>query len=146
MGVLASQNSLSGESQLPQVKKPLNLSYNDFDDYPGLVSTIYNFGGDVIVGFIIDEHGKVIQPEIIDTFNLVLNDVIIDKVKQMKLHHHFKMVDLSELDINYQLHSNEIRMDNGQFNTGHFLFRRTNRGDTSRTSYIYRKYIRMPLL
>ena len=84
MGVLASQNSLSGESQLPQVKKPLNLSYNDFDEYPGLESTIYNFGGDVIVGFIIDEHGKVIQPEIIDTFNLVLNDVIIDKVKQMK--------------------------------------------------------------
>ena len=60
------------------------ISYNDFDDYPGLVSTIYNIGGDVIVGFIIDEHGKVIQPEIIDTFNLVLNDVIIDKVKQMK--------------------------------------------------------------
>ena len=52
MGVLASQNSLSGESQLPQIKEPLNLSYNDFDRYPGLISTIYNIGGDVIVGFI----------------------------------------------------------------------------------------------
>ena len=38
----------------------------------------------MIVGFVIDETGKVVEPEIIDTFNLVLNDVIIDKVKQMK--------------------------------------------------------------
>ena len=84
MGLLASQNTLNGDSQLPQIKEPLNLSYNDFDRYPGLISTIYNIGGDVIVGFIIDETGKVTEPEIIDTFNLVLNDVIIDKVKQMK--------------------------------------------------------------
>ena len=81
MGVLASQNSLSGESQLPQVKKPFNLSYNDFDSN---VRQQHELIGDVIVRFIIDENGKVIQPEIIDTFNLVLNDVIIDKVKQMK--------------------------------------------------------------
>ena len=81
MGVLASQNSLLGESQLPQVKKPFNLSYNDFDSK---VRQQHELIGDVIVRFIIDENGKVIQPEIIDTFNLVLNDVIIDKVKQMK--------------------------------------------------------------
>ena len=80
MGVLASQNSLSGESQLPQVKKPFHLSYEDFDSKVRQNELI----GDVIVRFIIDENGKVIQPEIIDTFNLVLNDVIIDKVKQMK--------------------------------------------------------------
>ena len=81
MGVLASQNSLLGESQLPQVKKPFNLSYNDFDSK---VRQQHELIGDVTVRFIIDENGKVIQPEIIDTFNLVLNDVIIDKVKQMK--------------------------------------------------------------
>ena len=81
MGVLASQNSLLGESQLPQVKKPFNLSYNDFDSK---VRQQLELIGDVIVRFIIDENCKVIQPEIIDTFNLVLNDVIIDKVKQMK--------------------------------------------------------------
>ena len=80
MGVLASHNSLSGESQLPQVKKPFHLSYEDFDSKVRQNELI----GDVIVRFIIDENGKVIQPEIIDTFNLVLNDVIIDKVKQMK--------------------------------------------------------------
>ena len=80
MGVLASQNSLSCESQLPQVKKPFHLSYEDFDSKVRQNELI----GDVIVRFIIDENGKVIQPEIIDTFNLVLNDVIIDKVKQMK--------------------------------------------------------------
>lgn len=81
MGVLASHNSLSGESQLPQVKKPFNLSYEDFDSKVHQQTELI---GDVIVGFIIDENGKVTQPEIIDTFNLVLNDVIIDKVKQMK--------------------------------------------------------------
>ena len=81
MGVLASQNSFANESQLPQVKEPFNLSYTDFDSN---VRQENNLIGDVIVRFIIDEHGKVIQPEIIDTFNLVLNDVIIDKVKQMK--------------------------------------------------------------
>ena len=81
MGVLASQNSLSGESQLPQVKKPFHLSYEDFDSKVHQQTELI---GDVTVRFIIDEHGKVIQPEIIDTFNLVLNDVIIDKVKQMK--------------------------------------------------------------
>ena len=80
MGVLAFHNSLSGESQLPQVKKPFHLSYEDFDSKVRQNELI----GDVIVRFIIDENGKVIQPEIIDTFNLVLNDVIIDKVKQMK--------------------------------------------------------------
>ena len=80
MGVLASQISLSGESQLPQVKKPFHLSYEDFDSKVRQNELI----GDVIVRFIIDENGKVIQPEIIDTFNLVLNDVIIDKVKKMK--------------------------------------------------------------
>ena len=80
MGVLAFQNSLAGESQLPQVKKPFHLSYEDFDSKVRQNELI----GDVIVRFIIDENGKVIQPEIIDTFNLVLNDVIIDKVKQMK--------------------------------------------------------------
>ena len=101
MGVLASQNSLSGESQLPQVKKPLNLSYNDFDDYPGLVSTIYYIGGDVIVGFIIDETCKVTQPEIIDTFNLVLNDVIIAKVKQMKFSQ--PLSNVSPVKVRYKL-------------------------------------------
>ena len=59
MGVLASQNSLLGESQLPQVKKPFNLSYNDFDSK---VRQQHELIGDVIVRFIIDENGKVIQP------------------------------------------------------------------------------------
>ena len=63
------------------LKKPFHLSYNDFDSKVHQENELI---GDVIVRFIIDENGKVIQPEIIDTFNLVLNDVIIDKVKQMK--------------------------------------------------------------
>ena len=55
MGVLASQNSLSGESQLPQVKKPFHLSYEDFDSKVHQQTELI---GDVIVRFIIDENGK----------------------------------------------------------------------------------------
>ena len=36
--------------------------------------------GNVIVQFRVDKYGKVIQPEILDTFNTYLNDTIIDKV------------------------------------------------------------------
>ena len=36
--------------------------------------------GTVLVQFVINEYGEVIEPEIIDTFNIELNDAIIDKV------------------------------------------------------------------
>ena len=75
MGVLAAQNLPNGESRQPQVKKPFNLSYYDFNTYDTL-----NYKGEVIVSFIIDEMGKVINPEIIDTFDIKLNETIIDKV------------------------------------------------------------------
>ena len=38
----------------------------------------------MIVQFIIDKRGEVIKPEIVDSFNIVFNDVILDKVRQMK--------------------------------------------------------------
>ncbi len=81
MGVLASQDSLSGESQKPVVKKPFQLNYYD------IRQNIYeetNMTGNVMVEFIIDKDGTVVEPEIVDTFNVSFNEVILDKVRQMK--------------------------------------------------------------
>ena len=80
MGVLAFHNSLSGESQLPQVKKPFNLQYYDFGNS---VRNEKNLIGDVMVQFIIDKDGTVTEPKIVDTFNVSFNEVILDKVKRM---------------------------------------------------------------
>ena len=60
--------------------KPFKLTYNDVRDK--LNSDRVN--GQIIVEFVIDESGDVIEPNIIDTFNLTLNDVILDKVRQME--------------------------------------------------------------
>jgi TonB family protein len=38
----------------------------------------------VLVSFIIDEEGNVSQAEILDSFNVKLNDVVLDKVRQTK--------------------------------------------------------------
>ena len=81
VGVLASQDSLSGESHQPKVKKPFQLNYYD------VRQNIYeetNMTGNVMVQFIIDKDGTVIEPEIVDTFNVSFNEVILDKVRQMK--------------------------------------------------------------
>ena len=34
--------------------------------------------------FVINEHGVVVEPEIINSFDVFLNEVIIDKVKQIE--------------------------------------------------------------
>ena len=84
LGVLTTYNSLSAESHEPVVIKPFDLSYDDFDHYPSVLKRILSTGGDVLVMFIIDEQGIVIEPEIIDSFDVFLNEVIIDKVKQIQ--------------------------------------------------------------
>ena len=71
MGSLIAQN----KTQQPEVKKPFNLSYHDFK-----FDKLKDYRGEVIVSFVIDEMGKVINPEIIDTFDIKLNETIIDKV------------------------------------------------------------------
>ena len=77
MGSLLSQNL--DRTQQPEVKKPFNLYYEDFNAYDTT-----EWKGEVIVSFVIDEMGKVINPEIIDTFNIELNETIIDKVMAIK--------------------------------------------------------------
>ena len=82
--MLTTHNSLSAESHEPVVIKPFDLSYDDFEQYPSALERILSTGGDVLVMFVIDEQGIVIEPKIIDSFDVFLNEVIIDKVKQIQ--------------------------------------------------------------
>ena len=42
------------------------------------------YEGKVLVSFIIDEEGNVSKAEIVDSFNVALNEVVLDKVRQTK--------------------------------------------------------------
>ena len=67
-------------TSLPQPIIPFELTYHDIRQR--IHSEPVN--GRITVEFIIDESGTVIQPNIIDTFNVMLNDVIIDKILKTK--------------------------------------------------------------
>ena len=75
MGLLTAQDLHKRESQPPKPKTKFQLYYEDIDNYP-----ILNLRGNVLVQFRVDTDGKVIKPEIIDSFNTMLNETIIDKV------------------------------------------------------------------
>ncbi len=75
VGSLIAQDLPIGKSRHPKVKKPFNLSYIDLQH----IDTT-SFVGNVLVEFTIDKQGKVIEPNIVDTFNIELNETIIDKV------------------------------------------------------------------
>ena len=56
-----------------------------FELYAHELPIIHNvYEGKVLVSFIIDEEGNVSQAEILDSFNVKLNDVVLDKVRQTK--------------------------------------------------------------
>ena len=55
-----------------------------FELYAHELPFIHDVVGKVLVTFIIDEEGNVSQAEIIDSFNVNLNDVVLDKVRQTK--------------------------------------------------------------
>jgi hypothetical protein len=65
-------------SQYPKAIKPFLLTYYDIKDSyePGKIE----------VQFEVDEKGNVVDPHIVDTFNIDLNAVVLDKVRQMKYH------------------------------------------------------------
>ena len=79
VGVLTAQNSLSSENQLPKITTPFQIDYTDL---PSPDTSKYR--GKILVKFVVDERGKVINPEIIDTFDIELNDAIIDRVMAIK--------------------------------------------------------------
>ena len=84
MGVLTAHNSLLTESQEPTVIKPFSLSYEDFNHYPSTLKKLLFDGGSVLVHFVIDETGNVVETQIVDTFDIILNEVIIEKVNELK--------------------------------------------------------------
>ena len=63
--------------QLPKEIVPFEL-------YAHELPFIHDVVGKVLVTFIIDEEGNVSQAEIVDSFNVYLNDVVLDKVRQTK--------------------------------------------------------------
>ena len=64
----------------PIVKKPLNLTIEDITRSEPTINW-WELRGRVNVNFLVDENGKVVNPNIIDTFDIRLNEVIIDKLK-----------------------------------------------------------------
>ena len=75
MGLLTAQDLHDSLSQPPKAKTPFRLYYEDIDN-----NTKLNLRGNVLVQFRVYTDGKVIKPEIIDSFNTMLNETIIDKV------------------------------------------------------------------
>ena len=79
MGMLIAQDLPIGENQHPKVKRPFRLGYHDLR-----IPDTTDIKGRVIVSFFVDEDGEVTNPEIVDTFNTILNDAIIDRVLAIK--------------------------------------------------------------
>ena len=75
MGLLIAQDLPTGKNRHPKVKKSFSLSY---EDVKHLDTT--SFVGNILVEFTVDTEGKVIEPNIVDTFNIKLNETVIDKV------------------------------------------------------------------
>ena len=79
MGSLVAQDLSIGKNQQPQVTKPFHITYDDLP-HASMNRFLNQTKGTVLVQFVINEYGEVIEPEIIDTFNIELNDAIIDNV------------------------------------------------------------------
>ena len=63
----------------PKPIVPFQLSYEDIPMIEKL-----DLRGSVLIQFTIDEHGKVIKPEIVDSFTKMLDNVVIEKVMSLK--------------------------------------------------------------
>ena len=79
MGSLMAQNLQSGKRQQPRMTTPFRLDY-----YHLPMKDTSDIKGKVVVSFFVDEDGEVTNPEIVDTFNTILNDAIINRVLSIK--------------------------------------------------------------
>ena len=75
MGLISAQTL---ETSLPKPKEPFVLTYHDIRE-DILLKTPQ---GKITVDFFINERGEVEDPVIKDTFNIALNEVVLDKVRQ----------------------------------------------------------------
>ena len=78
MGSIVAKDLPIGESREPEVKRSFELNYVD------LPIPSDQLVGEIMVGFVVNENGRVVEPEIIDTFNFNLNEAVIDKVMAIK--------------------------------------------------------------
>ena len=63
----------------PKPIVPFQLSYEDIPMVQKL-----DLRGSILIQFTIDEYGKVIKPEIVDSFTKMLDNVVIEKVMSLK--------------------------------------------------------------
>ena len=75
MGLISAQTL---KTALPQPKEPFVLTYYDIRE-DILLKTPQ---GKITVDFFINERGEVEDPVIKDTFNIDLNEVVLDKLKE----------------------------------------------------------------
>ncbi len=75
MGLISAQTL---KTALPQPKEPFVLTYYDIRE-DILLKTPH---GKITVDFFINERGEVEDPVIKDTFNINLNEVVLDKLKE----------------------------------------------------------------
>ena len=73
-GVLAARDLPNGESRQPIPKIGFELKENE-------IPAVYR-SGKIIVEFFVNESGKVEDPVVKDSFNVALNDVVLDKIRQ----------------------------------------------------------------
>ena len=65
------------ESRPPEQIVPFRLTYEDVRDIGEVM-------GQILVSFIVDESGKVVDAEILNTFDTDLIPIVLDKVVQME--------------------------------------------------------------
>ena len=68
---------MAKETRPPEQIIPFRLTYEDIKDVGEVM-------GQILVSFIVDENGKVIDAEILNTFDTELIPIVLDKVLQME--------------------------------------------------------------
>lgn len=75
--VISLSTIIAKDTRPPEQIIPFNLTYEDVKDIGEVM-------GQILVSFIVDESGKVIDAEILNTFDKDLVPIVLDKVVQME--------------------------------------------------------------
>ena len=75
--VISLSTIIAKDTRPPEQIIPFNLTYEDVRDIGEVM-------GQILVSFIVDESGKVIDAEILNTFDTDLVPIVLDKVVQME--------------------------------------------------------------
>jgi len=75
--VISLSTIIAKDTRPPEQIIPFRLTYEDVKDIGEVM-------GQILVSFIVDESGKVIDAEILNTFDTELIPIVLDKVVQME--------------------------------------------------------------